>query len=133
MSSSITQIFLLKRWQCILKHYNMKLKHCFFKKNSWLFQKQIYLIRLLYAMFLFLQIYFLQEYLQLLNGQVSNYYPSSSIVNEVIRVISSLFIFVLRKNFKRTKTRHKQKPTYKAKLSKQKTTKATIFHTHKNF
>ena len=41
----------------------------------------------------------------------------SSIVNEVIGTISSLFIFVLRKNFNRTKTSHKQKPTDKTKLS----------------
>ena len=57
----------------------------------------------------------------------------SSIVNEVTGTISSLFIFVLRKNFNRTKTSHKQKPTDKTKLSKKKTTKATIFCMHKNF
>ena len=59
----------------------------------------------------------------------------SSKVFEVIRTISSLFIylfFFLRKDFKRTKTRHKQKPTNKTKLSKQKATKATFFRTHKN-
>ena len=57
----------------------------------------------------------------------------NSIVNEVIRTISSLFIFFLRKDFKRTKTRHKQKPANKTKISKQKTAKATIFRMHKNF
>ena len=57
----------------------------------------------------------------------------SSIVNEVIGTISSLFIFVLRKNFNHTKTSHKRKPIDKTKLSKQKTTKATIFCVHKNF
>ena len=53
-----------------------------------------------------------------------------SIVHEVITTISSLFIF-LRKNFKRTKTKLKPKPTNKKKLSKQKTTKATIFRAEK--
>ena len=57
----------------------------------------------------------------------------NSIVNEVIRTISSLFIFFLRKHFNRTKTRHKQKPTNKTKLSEQSATKATIFRAHKNF
>ena len=43
-----------------------------------------------------------------------------------------LFIyFFLLKNFKRTKTQIKQKPTNKTKLSKQKTTKATIFRAEK--
>ena len=57
----------------------------------------------------------------------------SSIANEVISSISSLLIIFLRKDFERTKTRHKQKPTNKTKLSEQKTTKATIFRAHKNF
>ena len=39
----------------------------------------------------------------------------------------------LRKDFARTKIRHKQKATDKTKLSKQKTTKATIFRMEKNF
>ena len=38
--------------------------------------------------------------------------------------------FFLRKNFKQTKTCHKQKPTSKTKLSEQKTTWTTIFHVH---
>ena len=38
---------------------------------------------------------------------------NSSIVNEAIRTISNLFIFFLRKDFKPTKTCHKQKPTNK--------------------
>ena len=42
------------------------------------------------------------------------------------------FSFFLRKDFARTKTRRKQKPTNKTKLSKQKTTKATIIRMHKN-
>ena len=43
-----------------------------------------------------------------------------------------LFIyFFLLKNFKRTKTQIKPKPTNKTKLSKQKTTKATIFRAEK--
>ena len=50
----------------------------------------------------------------------------SSTVNEVIKTILSQFFF-LRKNFKRTKTQIKSKPTNKTKLSKQKTTKATSF------
>ena len=53
----------------------------------------------------------------------------SSIVNEVIRAISSLLIF-LRKRVQLTKTIHKQKPTNKTKLSKQKPTNATIFRAH---
>ena len=57
----------------------------------------------------------------------------SSIVYEVIKRISSQFIFFLRKDFARTKSRHKQKPTNKTKTSKQKTTKATSFCAHKNF
>ena len=57
-----------------------------------------------------------------------------SIVNETIRTILSLFIFFfLLKNFKRTKTQIKPKPTKKTKKSKQNTTKATIFQAHKNF
>ena len=47
----------------------------------------------------------------------------SSIVNEVIKTI--LFFFT--KNVKHTKTQIKPKPTNKTKISKQKTTKATIF------
>ena len=39
----------------------------------------------------------------------------SSIVYEVIRTIPSLFIFFLRKDFERTKTRHKEKSTNKNK------------------
>ena len=54
---------------------------------------------------------------------------TSSIVYEVIRTNSCLFIFFLRKDFKRTKTRQKQ--TNKTKLSEQKTTKATIFRRRK--
>ena len=42
-------------------------------------------------------------------------------------------LFFVRKHFARTKTRHKQKPTSKTKLSKQKTTEATIFRAQKNF
>ena len=49
-----------------------------------------------------------------------------SIVNEVIRTISSLY-FISRKDFECTKTRQKQKRTNKTKLSEQKTTKAAIF------
>ena len=52
----------------------------------------------------------------------------SSIVNEAIR--TSLLIF-LQKDFKRTKKQIKQKPTNKTKTSKQKTIKATTFHTEK--
>ena len=53
----------------------------------------------------------------------------SRIVNEVIRTILSLFIylFFLLKIFKRTKRQVNPKPTNKTKLRKQKTTKATIF------
>ena len=60
---------------------------------------------------------------------------TSSIPSYIILLstILSQFIFFLRKNFERTKTRHKQKRTNKAKLSEQKTTKATIFCVHKNF
>ena len=42
-------------------------------------------------------------------------------------------LFFVRKHFARTKTRHKRKPTSKTKLSKQKTTEATIFRAQKNF
>ena len=56
-----------------------------------------------------------------------------SIVNEVIRTISSLFILFLWNDFAHTKTCHKQKPTNKTKLNKQKVTKANIFYAHKNF
>ena len=48
----------------------------------------------------------------------------SSIVNEVIRTILNFF---LQKDFTCTKTQIKRKPINKIKLSKQKTTKATIF------
>ena len=41
------------------------------------------------------------------------------------------FQFFLRKNFKRTKTKIKPKPTNKTKASKQKTLKATIFRAEK--
>ena len=60
---------------------------------------------------------------------------TSSIPSYIILLstILSQFIFFLRKNFERTKTRHKQKRTNKTKLSEQKTTKATIFCVHKNF
>ena len=51
----------------------------------------------------------------------------SSIVNEVVRTISSLSLFFLRKYFECTKTRHKQKPTNKTKTSKHRRTKTTIF------
>ena len=52
----------------------------------------------------------------------------SSIVNELVKTISSLFIiFFLRKNVKRTKTQIKQKPTNKIKTSEQKIAKATVF------
>ena len=47
-------------------------------------------------------------------------------VYNVIRTISSQFFF-LRKDFKRTKTQIKPKPTNKTKTSKQKTTKAIFF------
>ena len=58
----------------------------------------------------------------------------STIVNEVIRTISSLFIFFfLQKIFQRTKTQIKQKSINRTKISKQKTTKATIFCVYKNF
>ena len=40
-------------------------------------------------------------------------------------------IFFLQKNFEHTKTCHKPKPTNKTKLSKQKTTKTTIFRAEK--
>ena len=57
----------------------------------------------------------------------------SSIVNEIIRTISSLFIiFFLRKNFKLKKMQIKQKPTNKTKTGKQKTTKVMVFHAKKN-
>ena len=59
-------------------------------------------------------------------------YSRSAVVIEAIRTISGLFIF-LTKGFKRTKAQIKQKPTNKTKLSKQKTTKATVFWTYKNF
>ena len=49
------------------------------------------------------------------------------------RLLFIYLFFFLRKDFKRTKTRHKQKPTNKTKLSKQKATKATFFRSHKNF
>ena len=39
--------------------------------------------------------------------------------------------FFLRKDFKRTKTRHKQIPTNKTKISEQKSTKATSFDAQK--
>ena len=56
----------------------------------------------------------------------------SSIVNELINTMSSLFIYLfLRKNVKRTKTRIKQKPTNKTKTSEQKIAKATVFRTQK--
>ena len=55
----------------------------------------------------------------------------SSIVNEVIKVISSLLFCT--KIFKCPTTCHKQRPTNKTKTSEQKTTKATIFRVHKNF
>lgn len=58
-------------------------------------------------------------------------YHYSSIVNEAIRAISSLFIFFLREHFATQKT-HKKKPTNKTKISEKKTTKATIF-ARKNF
>ena len=60
---------------------------------------------------------------------------TSSIPSYIILLstILSQFIFFLRKNFERTKTRHKQKRTNKTELSEQKTTKATIFCVHKNF
>ena len=48
-------------------------------------------------------------------------------VYKVIRTISSQFIFFLRKDFKRTKTQIKPKPTNKTKTSKQKTIKAIFF------
>ena len=54
----------------------------------------------------------------------------NSIVNQVIKTISSLFIF-LTKKIKRTKTQIKPKSTYKIKISKQKTTKATVFRAQK--
>ena len=55
----------------------------------------------------------------------------SSIVFEAIRTALSLFIFFSQKDFKHTKTHHKQKPTNKTKISKQETTKATIFQAQK--
>ena len=58
----------------------------------------------------------------------------SSIAFEFIETIieTSLFIFFfLRKDFKRTKTRHKQIPTNKTKISEQKSTKATSFDAQK--
>ena len=51
----------------------------------------------------------------------------SSIVSEDI----GQFQFFLRKHFERKKIRHKQNPTNKAKISEQKTTKATIFRAQK--
>ena len=45
--------------------------------------------------------------------------------------LSRQFQFFLRKNFKRTKTQIKPKPTNKTKTSKQKTLKATIFRAEK--
>ena len=61
------------------------------------------------------------------------FWHRSSIINKAIRAILSLliFFFFLRKDFECTKTRHKQKLTNKTKLSKQKTTKATIFRVQK--
>ena len=50
----------------------------------------------------------------------------SSIVNEVIRIMSTQFLF-LQKNLELTKTQIKPKPTKKTKISQQKITKATIF------
>ena len=55
----------------------------------------------------------------------------SSIVNEAINTISSRIIFFLRKDFERTKTQINQHQPTKTKISKQKTTKATVFCTHK--
>ena len=46
-------------------------------------------------------------------------------------ILSQFNLFFLRKNFKRTKAEIKSKPTNKTKLSKQKTTKATIFRAQK--
>ena len=49
----------------------------------------------------------------------------SSIVSEVIKTIS----FFVQKRFERIKTQIKQKSTKKTETSKQKTTKAIVFHT----
>ena len=56
---------------------------------------------------------------------------NSSIVNEVIRIISSQFMFFFTKNLEHTKTQIKPKPTNKTKTSEQKTTKATCFRAQK--
>ena len=50
----------------------------------------------------------------------------SSIVNEVIRIMSTQFLF-LQKNLELTKPQIKPKPTNRTKISQQKITKATIF------
>ena len=52
-------------------------------------------------------------------------------VIEVTEIILNLFVFFLRKDSARIKTLTNKKPTYKTKISEQKTTKATIFYTHK--
>ena len=58
----------------------------------------------------------------------------SSIVNEVIKTISNQFIiFFLRKDFERTKTCYKQKPTNKSKISNQKNNKEQFFALTKTF
>ena len=56
---------------------------------------------------------------------------ASSIINEVIRTISDLLTFLLRKNLERTKMQIKPKTTNKTKISEQKATKATSFCTQK--
>ena len=51
----------------------------------------------------------------------------SSIVNEVIETISSLFIFFKEKILSEKETQNKQKATNKIKIREQKPTKAIIF------
>ena len=48
----------------------------------------------------------------------------------VVLIVSSIYLF-LRKDFERTKTQIKQKPTNKTKISEQKTTNTTIFGAEK--
>ena len=57
-------------------------------------------------------------------------YHYSSIVNEAIRAISSLFIFFLREHFATQKT-HKKKPTNKTKISEKKNNKSNNFRAQK--
>ena len=52
-------------------------------------------------------------------------------VIEVTEIILNLFDFFLRKDSVRIKTLKNKRPTYKTKISEQKTTKATIFYAHK--